>query len=112
MAEEPENLVLEILRRMQGDMASMKSDISGIKRVQDNHTLKLDFLAERVEMLHEGTMALDRPARRKRRIAGSSSTTNAGIGRQPLGHGGEARLVGRVGLDPRGRSIEQGSRRL
>ncbi len=57
MAEEPENLVLEILRRMQGDMASMKSDISGIKRVQDNHTLKLDFLAERVEMLHEGTMA-------------------------------------------------------
>ena len=63
MAEQPENLVLELLRGMRGDMSGMakdlgklKDDMRVIKKTLDDHTLRFDFLEERVEMLREGTL--------------------------------------------------------
>jgi uncharacterized protein (DUF3084 family) len=63
MAEEPENLVLHHLRDIRADVASlrtevkdMRGDVHEIRTVLDSHTLRFDFLAERVEMLREGTL--------------------------------------------------------
>ena len=69
MPDEPDNLVLELLRRMREDMTavkadltSLKSDIHSIKRdvhaikhVQVSHSLKLDYLEENFEIVVEGT---------------------------------------------------------
>jgi chromosome segregation ATPase len=82
---EPENLVLELLREMRVDIRSIreelselrdgqrdiKEDIRGLRVVQDSHTLKLDFLEERGEMLRESTMtalgfAVDASERKKK----------------------------------------------
>jgi predicted nucleic acid-binding Zn-ribbon protein len=46
---EPENLVLELLRELRDEFRSMRV-------ILDNHTLKLDFLEERIERLREATM--------------------------------------------------------
>lgn len=63
MAQEPDNLVLELLRGVRGDVADLRegvrgiqNDIRGVRNVQDNHTLRFDFLEERVETLREATM--------------------------------------------------------
>jgi phage shock protein A len=63
MAEEPENLVLHHLRDIRADVASlrtevkdMRGDVHEIRTVLDSHTLRFDFLEERVEMLREGTL--------------------------------------------------------
>jgi len=60
---EPDNLVLELLRGMRDEMRAMRTDISdirvdirGIKVVQDKHSLQLDYLDEKVDMLRESTM--------------------------------------------------------
>ncbi len=64
---EPDNLVLELLRGMREDIRSVReelkdglrevrSDIRGIKLVQDKHTMQLEYLDEKVEMLRESTM--------------------------------------------------------
>ena len=60
---EPDNLVLELLRSMRDEMRAMRTDISdirvdirGIKVVQDKHSLQLDYLDEKVDMLRESTM--------------------------------------------------------
>jgi hypothetical protein len=85
MSKEPENLVLELLRGMRGDIGGLRDglgevrdglrdvreDIRGLRRVQDNHTLRFDFLEERVEMLRESTMtalgfAVDATERKKK----------------------------------------------
>jgi hypothetical protein len=58
MAEEPENLVLHHLRDIRADVASlrtevkeMRGDVHEIRTILDSHTLRFDFLEERVEML-------------------------------------------------------------
>ena len=63
MTEEPENLVLHHLRDIRADVASlrteakdMRGDVHEIRTVLDSHTLRFDFLEERVEMLREGTL--------------------------------------------------------
>jgi hypothetical protein len=63
MVQEPDNLVLESLCGMRGDIADLRegvrgiqNDIRGVRNVQDNHTLRFDFLEERVETLREATM--------------------------------------------------------
>ena len=60
---EPDNLVLELLRSMRDEMRAMRTDISdirvdirGIKVGQDKHSLQLDYLDEKVDMLRESTM--------------------------------------------------------
>lgn len=72
---EPENLVLELLREMRADMKDLRNalhdDVHGLRVVLDNHTLKLDFLEECVEMLRESTMtalgfAVDASERKKK----------------------------------------------
>ncbi|WP_159727298.1 hypothetical protein [Methylosinus sp. Ce-a6] len=82
---EPETLVLELLREMRADIRSIreelselregqrgiKEDIRGLRVVQDSHTLKLDFLEDRGEMLRESTMtalgfAVDASERKKK----------------------------------------------
>jgi hypothetical protein len=67
MAQEPENLVLELLPGMRGDitdlresMRGIQNDIRGVRNVQDNHTLRFDFLDGRVETLREATMKLEK----------------------------------------------------
>jgi uncharacterized coiled-coil DUF342 family protein len=63
MAEEPEKLVLHHLRDLRGDMRSMdgkidnlRGDIREVRSVLDSHTLRFDFIEERVEMLREGAL--------------------------------------------------------
>jgi phage shock protein A len=63
MVEEPENLILHHLRDIRADVASlhtevkdMRGDVHEIRTVLDSHTLRFDFLEERVEMLREGTL--------------------------------------------------------
>ncbi len=53
---EPENLVLEMLRELRAEVKELRVEVRGIRVVLDNHTLKLDFLEERVERLREATM--------------------------------------------------------
>ena len=83
MADDPDNLVLELLRRMREDMNAIKSDmvsvkldmgsmksemslmksdvhsirrdVHSIKHVQVSHSLKLDYLEENFEIMVEGT---------------------------------------------------------
>ena len=56
MAEEPDNLVLRHLREIRADVKEMRGDVHEIKGVLESHTLRFDFLEERVEMLREGTL--------------------------------------------------------
>ena len=63
MAKEPDNLVLELLRGMRDDikdvrdgLRGVREDVRGVRNLQDNHTLRFDFLEERVEQLRESTM--------------------------------------------------------
>jgi hypothetical protein len=63
MAEEPENFVLHYLPDIRTDVASLRTevkdtrgDVHEIRTVLDSHTLRFDFLEERVEMLREGTL--------------------------------------------------------
>jgi hypothetical protein len=60
---EPENLILHHLREMRADMRatdgkidSLGGDLREVRTVLDSHTLRFDFLEERVEMLREGTL--------------------------------------------------------
>jgi len=78
MGKEPDNLVLEPLRGMRGDiqdvrdgLKDVREDNRGLRRVQDSHTLRFDFLEERVETLRESTMtalgyAVDASERKKK----------------------------------------------
>ena len=70
MAKEPDNLVLNLLREMRADMTGVKQDMTDVRRemkdmqrelrdvhrIVDGHTMRFDFLDERVEMLREGTL--------------------------------------------------------
>jgi hypothetical protein len=60
MADEPQNLALEHLRILRADMQTMRADMqtnfAAARRVLDEHTLKLDFLDERIETLREGAL--------------------------------------------------------
>ena len=70
MGKEPANLVLEQIKllradnkdlrgemqEMRGDIAQIKTNMRQVKVTQDRHTLSLDYLEERVEMLREGTL--------------------------------------------------------
>ena len=56
MAEEPDNLVLHHLRDIRADVKEMRGDVHEIRTVLDSHTLRFDFLEERVEVLREGTL--------------------------------------------------------
>jgi hypothetical protein len=60
MAQEPDNLVLERLRGTRGDILDLREGLRGIqndiRNVQDNHTLRFDFLEECVETLRWATM--------------------------------------------------------
>ena len=84
MVDEPDNLVLELLRRMREDMTAMKADMTAmkadmtamksdmtavkadvhaikrdvheIKHIQVSHSLKLDYLEENFEKVIEGTV--------------------------------------------------------
>ena len=56
MAEEPDNLVLRHLRDIRADVKEMRGDVHEIRTVLDSHTLRFDYLQERVEMLREGTL--------------------------------------------------------
>ncbi len=56
MAKEPVNLILEQLKILRSDVHGMRGDVRDIRKVLDAHTLKLDFLDERVETLREGTL--------------------------------------------------------
>ncbi|MBG0793955.1 hypothetical protein IYY11_11280 [Methylocystis sp. H62] len=63
MAQEPDNLVLELLRGMRGDIADLRegvrgvqNDIRSVRNVQDTHTLRFDFIEGRVETLREAMM--------------------------------------------------------
>lgn len=64
---EPDNLVLELLRGMREEIRDMRetmrvgfkevrTDIRGLKVVQDSHTLQVGYLDEKVDMLRESTM--------------------------------------------------------
>jgi len=84
LADQPDNLTLEILRGIRADVGSMRDgltdvrdglnevrqemhafrgeireigdDVRGLKRVQDTHTLRFDHLEEVVGMLRDSTM--------------------------------------------------------
>ncbi|MDB5595956.1 MAG: hypothetical protein JWM36_2917 [Hyphomicrobiales bacterium] len=63
MANEPENLVLELLRGMREEMRDMREgvrelrgDIREIRVVLDKHGMQLEYLDEHLEMLRESTM--------------------------------------------------------
>lgn len=89
MAAEPDNLVLEILRGMQGDlsclksdvaslkidvavikdeMSLMKSDIAGIKHIQDDHTVKLVFVVDELLLIRTATVGQLRDAEENRDV--------------------------------------------
>ena len=60
---EPDNLVLELLRGMRDEMrvirtdiGDIRADIRGMKVVQDTHSLQLNYLDEKVDLLRESTM--------------------------------------------------------
>lgn len=64
---EPDNLVLELLRGMREEIRDLReivrvgfkevrTDIRGLKVVQDSHTLQVGYLDEKVDMLRESTM--------------------------------------------------------
>ena len=59
MADEPDNLVLDILRKIQGDIA-------GIKRLQDDHTVRLVFMADEMLLLRSATVGFLREAEEAR----------------------------------------------
>ena len=44
------------IAQLKGDVSQIKGDMRQVKVTQDRHTLSLDFLEERVEMLREGTL--------------------------------------------------------
>ena len=70
MAKLPTDLILEQIKllraegkdmrgevtQMSGDIGQIKSDLRQVKMTQDRHTLSLDFLEDRVELLREGTL--------------------------------------------------------
>ena len=63
MSEEPDNLVLKLLREMRSEQSEMRADIARIdellhevRRTVTSHNFRFDALDERVEMLREGTL--------------------------------------------------------
>jgi predicted nucleic acid-binding Zn-ribbon protein len=77
MTTEPENLTLELLRGIRADVSRLRDgltsvreglsevrdevrevreDIRGLRRVQDNHSLRFDYLEEVVGTLRDSTM--------------------------------------------------------
>ena len=68
MAEEPENIILHQLRGMREEQREFRSEMTefrtetranfrDVRNVQDEHTLHLQSLEERFELLREGTMS-------------------------------------------------------
>ena len=60
MTKEPDNLGLKVLRGMRADFTSMQQEMKGarddlreVRRILTDHTLRFDFLEERVETLRE-----------------------------------------------------------
>ncbi len=63
--------------------AAVREDIRGLRQVQDNHTLRFDFLEERVESWRESTMmalgyAVD-ASERKKKIEGQVEDLRARV---------------------------------
>ncbi len=63
MSEEPENLVLQLLRGLRSDFKDVRADIARIdetlhevRRTVTSHNFRFDALDERVEMQREGTL--------------------------------------------------------
>ncbi len=63
MSEEPDNLVLQLLRGLRGDVKEARTEIARVdevlhevRRVVASHDFRFDALDERVEMLREGTL--------------------------------------------------------
>jgi len=64
MAEEPDNLVLALLREMRADIKEVRKDMSRIdETLRDvriavaGHDLRFDALDEKFEMIREGTVS-------------------------------------------------------
>jgi len=63
MSEEPDNLVLPLLRNLRSDIKDVRTAMSRsdevlheVHRTVTSHNLRFDALDERVEMLREGTL--------------------------------------------------------
>ncbi|MGO9743070.1 MAG: hypothetical protein ACLPN5_16470 [Roseiarcus sp.] len=63
MSEEPENLMLHLLRGLRSDVAKLRAERSSadevlheVRRTVTSHNFRFDALDERVEMLREGTL--------------------------------------------------------
>ena len=60
MADAPENLTLQLLREMRSELGDLRQentrDHRGMMLRQDEHTLHLQSLEERFELLREGTI--------------------------------------------------------
>ncbi len=64
MAEEPDNLVLSLLRDMRADIKDVRKDMSRIDQTLREvrltlvgHDLRFDALDEKIEMIREGTVS-------------------------------------------------------
>jgi predicted nuclease with TOPRIM domain len=64
MAEEPDNLVLTLLREMRADIKDVRGDISrmdetlrDVRRTLMGYDLRFDALDEKFEMIREGTVS-------------------------------------------------------
>jgi hypothetical protein len=64
MAEEPDNLVLAILREMRVDIEDVRDHMSRIDETLHavrlsvaGHDLRFDALEDRIDMIHEGTVS-------------------------------------------------------
>ncbi len=63
MSDEPDNLVLQLLRNIRADVADARADISRVdetvrevRRIVTSHNVRFDAVDERVETLREGTL--------------------------------------------------------
>jgi hypothetical protein len=57
MAEEPENLVLALLREMRADMSRIDATLREVRVTVVGHDLRFDALDEKIEMIREGTVS-------------------------------------------------------
>jgi hypothetical protein len=57
MAEEPDNLVLAILREMRADMSRIDETLREVRRTVMSHDLRFDALDEKFEIIREGTVS-------------------------------------------------------
>jgi hypothetical protein len=57
MAEEPDDLVLPILRAMRADMSRIDETLREVRRTVMSHDLRFDALDEKFEIIREGTVS-------------------------------------------------------